>query len=359
MRRDRNHAPAAGGGTRRWFPIYWGWWYTGTDVNNKRAQALLDRLRKKDVEDSEIPFTASALRLGGRFLSRPPRKLRRRGELRHVALRRRPRPGQRHAVTAGTTPRSAACRIAGCPSGSPGHVASAVGSVTEACAWARESGHVGSIAHAYHNLAMLHCYRRDFPALSAAIADFRRLTAKHSLRSLAATFEIFEGWCIGNAGDLELGQEKIRKGLAVHAGLPDTRGLSRLLQHAWRADGSYRPGRGGAGAPVAGRGAGGTERAPLLAGGAAPSASATAGGGRGRGTRPSPLLSPGAWRLPTRRTQCRSCSMPSKPWFGMGVPAALETQYRPAVERARSMLERDAAAVVGPESVPARRRVVR
>ena len=80
-----------------------------------------------------------------------------------------------------------------------------------------ETGHVGSIAHADHNQAMLNCYRRDFPALSGAIADFRQLTANHSRPSLAAT-QIFEGWRL-QCRRARARQEKIRQGLAVHGEL--------------------------------------------------------------------------------------------------------------------------------------------
>ena len=198
------------------FPISWGWWFTGTDVNNKRAQALLDEL--KDVEDSEIQLQLRHCVWAVDFY------LGRHESCVGAVNAGMSLYGGDHSRGSGTLYGGHDAKVCGLSHRGlsewlTGRVASAVGSVTEACAWARETGHVGTIAHAYHNLAMLHCYRRDFAALNVAIADFRRLTAKHSLRSLAATFEIFEGWCIGNAGDPELGQEKIRSGLAVHAEL--------------------------------------------------------------------------------------------------------------------------------------------
>ena len=100
-----------------------------------------------------------------------------------------------------------------------GRPASAIAAVSAAKDWALEMGHVGSIAHAYYNEVMLHCYRRDFDALRSVIADMRRLTEDHRLRSLAAATEIFEGWAEGNAGHVGRGQEMIKRGLAIHAEL--------------------------------------------------------------------------------------------------------------------------------------------
>ena len=134
-----------------------------------------------------------------------------------------------------------------------GRAASAIRSLSEARRWAQQTGHVGSIAHAYINEAMLHCYRRDFSALRTVIADIRHLTGGHHLPSLAATAQIFEGWCEGNAGHVERGRDMIRQGLCHPRRIADAGGLSRLLRHARRASGADRRDRRSAGAFVLGR----------------------------------------------------------------------------------------------------------
>jgi predicted ATPase len=63
---------------------------------------------------------------------------------------------------------------------------------------------------------MLHCYRRDFSMLRSVIADLRHLTERHYMPALAAAAQIFEGWCDGNAGQVESGREKMRQGLGLH-----------------------------------------------------------------------------------------------------------------------------------------------
>ena len=97
-----------------------------------------------------------------------------------------------------------------------GKPASAIHAMSEARHWAQQTGHAGSIAHAYINEAMLHCYRRDFSALRSVIADMRQLTERHHLPSLAVAAQIFEGWCDGNAGEVESGRDKMRQGLGLH-----------------------------------------------------------------------------------------------------------------------------------------------
>ncbi|RUU48453.1 adenylate/guanylate cyclase domain-containing protein, partial [Mesorhizobium sp. M6A.T.Ca.TU.002.02.2.1] len=40
----------------KWFPIYWGWWFTGPTIDGERARAVLTDLR--DVDDPEVQFQA-------------------------------------------------------------------------------------------------------------------------------------------------------------------------------------------------------------------------------------------------------------------------------------------------------------
>lgn len=198
------------------FPIYWGWWFTGADVDNKRAQAIFDEL--KDVEDPEVQLQLRHCIWAIDFY------LGRHESCIAAVNAGVPLYGTGHGrenVTLFGGHDAKVCGLShrGLSEWLTGHPTSAMRSVVDARHWALETGHIVSIAHAYHNQAMLNCYRRDFPALRSVIADFRQLTEKHSLRSLAATFAIFEGWCEGSAGNYERGQDMIKRGLAVHAEL--------------------------------------------------------------------------------------------------------------------------------------------
>jgi predicted ATPase len=97
-----------------------------------------------------------------------------------------------------------------------GKPTSAIHAMFAARHWAQRSGHVASITHALINEAMLHSYRRDFRTLRTVIADIRQLAGRHHLPSLAVAAQIFEGWCDGNAGNVERGRDTMRQGLGLH-----------------------------------------------------------------------------------------------------------------------------------------------
>ena len=200
----------------RWFPIYWGWWFTGTTVNGERAHAVLDDF--KDVEDAEVQLQARHcvwaidFYLGhhGSCIAEVDAGL--------ALYRGRHRPkdvtlfGGHDARVCGLAHRGLSLWFTGRP-------AQALQSLAEAKSWAQRDGHVGSIAHVYFNSAMLNCYRRDFSALRNDIADIRSLTKDNRLPSLAATSQILEGWCEGIEGNAARGREMVRQGLEIHGEL--------------------------------------------------------------------------------------------------------------------------------------------
>jgi predicted ATPase/class 3 adenylate cyclase len=198
------------------FPIYWGWWFTGSDIDNKRAQALLQEL--SDVEDPEIKLQLQHCVWAIDFyLGRHESCITAVNTA--MSMYGVDRSSENIALFGGHDAKVCGLSHRGLSEWLTGRSASALRSIAEARQWAMKIGHVGSIAHAYHNQAMLHCYRRDLPAIRSVIADFQQLAAMHSFPSLAATFRIFEGWCQGLDGNYRDGQEKIREGLKLHAEL--------------------------------------------------------------------------------------------------------------------------------------------
>ncbi|TGQ21644.1 MAG: adenylate/guanylate cyclase domain-containing protein [Mesorhizobium sp.] len=197
----------------KWFPIYWGWWFTGSVVDGERAQAVVSDL--KEVSDPEIQLQARHCLWAVDF---------NRGD--HggcIAAIDAGLPlyevGQGHANATRFGGHDA--RVCGFAHRAlslwfSGRATSALRSMSEARRWAQQTGHVSSIAHACINDAMLSCYRRDFASLRDVIEDLRQLTALHHLPSLVVSAQIFEGWCDGNAGQLERGKDKMREGLGLH-----------------------------------------------------------------------------------------------------------------------------------------------
>ena len=197
----------------KWFPIYWGWWFTGPVVDSDRASAVVSDL--KDVEDTDVQLQArhcvwavefyagrhenciaaveTGLPLYGAGQGKPNATL----------------FGGHDAKVCGLAHRSLSLWFTGKPT-------SAIHAMFAARHWAQRSGHVASITHALINEAMLHSYRRDFRTLRTVIADIRQLAGRHHLPSLAVAAQIFEGWCDGNAGNVERGRDTMRQGLGLH-----------------------------------------------------------------------------------------------------------------------------------------------
>lgn len=197
----------------RSFPIYWGWWFTSSIIEGERVQAVVSDL--KEVEDPEIQLQVRHCLWAVEFNRGDHRAcisatdaglpLYDEGTGRANAVR----FGGHDARVCGLAHRALSLWFSG-------RATSALRSMSDAKRWAQQSGHVGSIAHACINDAMLSCYRRDFVGIRQVISDLRQLTEHHHLPSLAVSAQIFEGWCDGNAGELEVGKSKMREGLGLH-----------------------------------------------------------------------------------------------------------------------------------------------
>jgi predicted ATPase len=200
----------------KWFPIYWGWWFTDTVMDGERAHALLRDL--KDVEDAEVQLQARHCVWAIDFyLGRHESCIA--AVDAGLSLYGSGSGHDKITLFGGHDARVCGLSHRGLSLWFTGRAASAVQSLSEAKHWARQTGHIGSIGHAYNNEAMLHCYRRDMSSLRNVIADIRRLTETHHLPSLAATATILEGWCEGNAGRFKRGRDMVREGLAIHGEL--------------------------------------------------------------------------------------------------------------------------------------------
>ena len=199
----------------RWFPIYWGWWYTGSDfaVMRERAQAILGDLRS--VADAEVQLQARhcvwAIDFNvGRHdscLAAVDAGLR---------LYEPGRGRETFALYAGHDAKVCGLGQKGLSLWLTGRCASAIQSVAQCREWASRIGHLGSLAHAYDIEAMLHRYRRDFSSLRTVAASMLHLAEHHGVPAIGIKARIFEGWCIGLTGDPEGGRKLVEQNFAVH-----------------------------------------------------------------------------------------------------------------------------------------------
>lgn len=198
----------------RWFPLYWGWWFTGSDfsIQRQRAQALLENLG--NVDDPEIQLQVRHCIWAIEFNMGHHRRAIDAVDA-GLTLYQPDRGSETRTLYGGHDARVCGLGQRGLALWFVGEDAAAVRSVKDAVEWALHIDHVGSLAHAYDIQAMLHRYRRDFVSLRGTIEDMRRLSKVHDLPSLAAKAEIFAGWCEGIAGDPKMGMESFETGLEV------------------------------------------------------------------------------------------------------------------------------------------------
>ena len=171
-----------------------------------------------------------------------------------------------------------------------------------------QTGHVGSIAHVYINEAMLHCYRRDFPALRTVIAEIGQLTGRTSLAIACRAGPSVRGLVRRKFRPCRAGQGHDPASSQRARGIADAGRLSRLLRNAGRDDGQTGEIAEGLAFCSA---AAEAEPAPRywLAELHRRRASAPAQGGARRRARWKAAL-----RLPPSKTPCRSCSAPMTRW---------------------------------------------
>lgn len=194
----------------RWFPIFWGWWFIGTDVDGERAQAVLNDLR--DVEDDEVQLQVRHCVWAIDFnLGRHESCIEAARE--GLALYEPGRGRENITLYGGHDAKVCALLHQGLSHWLAGRPANALRCMGEGRAWADTIGHVGSRAHALDEQAVLAIYRRDLAALRAVIADMKLLARDHVLPSFSAKILIFEGWCEGVGGGVASGLARIREGL--------------------------------------------------------------------------------------------------------------------------------------------------
>lgn len=197
-----------------WFPIFWGWWFTGANfaAQRWRAQIIMEDL--KHVEDPQIQLQiqhciwAIDFNLGDHdsciAAVDTGMELYESGEVRDS-----------YTLYGGHDTRVCGLGQKGLSLWFKGRVQSAIVNVRASRAWADEIGHLGSIAHALDIQAMLLRYRRAFEPLMTVASEMRTLADQFGLRSLHAKAMIFEGWCTGHTDDSERGRDLVANGLAV------------------------------------------------------------------------------------------------------------------------------------------------
>ncbi|MEP3602403.1 MAG: adenylate/guanylate cyclase domain-containing protein [Stappiaceae bacterium] len=198
----------------KWFPIYWGWWFTGEDFKTQRDRAdiILTDLAGSNEAEVELQSLhcqwATSFNMGGH---RECMKAIERGTSLYnpdTALTDRTRFGGHDAKVCGLGEYGLSLWFTG-------KTETALKYINDALAWAEEIDHLGSRCHALDIAIMLHRYRIDIDEVMRIAAKMRDLADLHDLISLKAKSQIFEGWAKGINGDLHSGIALLEEGLAI------------------------------------------------------------------------------------------------------------------------------------------------
>lgn len=200
----------------RWFPLYWGWWFTGTEVNGERAHSVLAEMQGADDPEVQLQARHCVWAIDFYLGQHQSCIAAVDGGLPLYGIE----ENAAHSYHYGGHD-TKVCGLVhrGLSLWFKGRIGQAIASLHDARHWAEQGRHAASMAHAAGNSAMFHCYRRDFAGLRKDIETIRALTGRHALPSLAAVADIFEGWSIGVEQDAWHGHALIAKGLAAHEAL--------------------------------------------------------------------------------------------------------------------------------------------
>ncbi|MBM6594042.1 AAA family ATPase [Microvirga pudoricolor] len=200
------------GERERWFPLYWGWWYTSPDRITKktRSQVLIDDLDR--ANDPEIRLQsfhcawAANYHVGhhdvcmdcideGLKLYDPDQG--------RVS---RARYGGHDAKVCGLGERAHLLWLMGDRTG-------AQASMRQSLEWAESIDHLGSLCHALDYAALFSVYCRDLAQTAAFASRMHLLAETHGLPEVHAKSRIFGGWATALQGAFDTGFSEFLQGL--------------------------------------------------------------------------------------------------------------------------------------------------
>jgi class 3 adenylate cyclase/predicted ATPase len=229
---DEDHA--------RWFPLYWGWWFTAIDYQSQRARS---DVLLRDLETSSDPEVrlqalhcawATSIDAGrhAHCLDCVERGLHLYDEDR--ARVSRGRYGGHDAKVCGLGERAFSLWFMGNEVGS-------VESMNAAMAWARRLDHLSSMLHALEFDIELKFYRNDPPGVIAATEELDRLAL--ALPGVLAKSALFRGWARALSGQPAAGLAEFeaafeRRGeIGTYEGIPVYGGMrAKIFEQLRRLD---------------------------------------------------------------------------------------------------------------------------
>ncbi|AUX76893.1 ATP-binding protein [Sinorhizobium fredii] len=198
----------------KWFPIYWGWWFTGSDFRIMHDRALEVQSMLAKVDDPEIQLQvnhciwAIDFNLGRHRETQEAIKAGLALYDERTARKSRTEFGGHDAKVCGLGQMALSLWLTGQTKASDA-------ALSRMIAFVDRIAHAPSKAHSLDTEAVSAFYRDDFDRLievSARMADFAR---KHDMQSLSGLSQLFRGWAEAHRGNLASGHSVFREGLSL------------------------------------------------------------------------------------------------------------------------------------------------
>lgn len=202
----------------RWFPIYWGWWLTGSDFLTMHERAMEVQVMLAGVQDPEIRLQmnhciwAIDFNLGRH---RETQNAVREG----LALYDPQRATEARTIYGGHDARA-------CGLGQLAHSLWLTGQTHESdrvlqdmIQFVNEISHLPSKAHSLDVEAVAAFYRNDYKRLITVSEEMAEFARQHEMQSLSGLSLLFGGWAEAHLGDLTRGYERFCKGFDLLAEL--------------------------------------------------------------------------------------------------------------------------------------------
>ncbi|MHB9403274.1 ATP-binding protein [Mesorhizobium sp. RSR380A] len=194
------------------FSLYWGWWFTASNIRTQqsRAHLLVDEMRSAEDVETRLQSYHCAWATSfqaaqhdfcldcvarGLALYDPDR-----------AIRDRAFYGGHDAKVCGLGER-ALCNLL------TGEHASSEVAISQCLEWAAATDHVGSIVHALHYTIVLRRCQGRYHDVASLAERMRSISEQHGLAASLARADIYGGWAEAMSSSLERGANQFESGL--------------------------------------------------------------------------------------------------------------------------------------------------
>ena len=205
----KHHSPDP----EKWFPLYWGWWFTSANYSVYRVRAQELVRFTKNAADPEIRLQAFHCSWATDFNAGHHRDCLCRIE-EGLVLYNVERARESRARYGGHDAKVCALAERGLSLWFLGDIEKAAASVDAALDWAAEIDHVGSLCHALDVALMLRRYEGDAAGAEVLVRRMAEIADEQLLTSIQAKCRIFGGWAQALTGSPVEGLRMLEAGLA-------------------------------------------------------------------------------------------------------------------------------------------------